>query len=228
LDGDPHPSGGGRVRGAGSAGTRPRVRAMARDWRGAGLSAGARDVLDLSSAQEGVCEQRQGMLARGLGREWTRQHPTLMRVFKPRRGRATGRPWGAAGGLRPPRPWAVGGLRDHGAVCPWMRWVPGARGDRRGDRLGPAPVWQRTATPPRPPPRPRAVAPRIMAATRVHRQTPPRGSQPALPPPVAAVTRPAAGIAVGADAPVGAGPPRDDPHTHQAKAVVMLVSLNNS
>jgi hypothetical protein len=49
---------------------------MARYWGGAGLSAGARGVLDLSSAQEDVFEQRQGMLALGLGREWLRQHPT--------------------------------------------------------------------------------------------------------------------------------------------------------
>lgn len=36
LGGDPHPRGCRRVRGTGSAGTRPRVRAMARYWRGAG------------------------------------------------------------------------------------------------------------------------------------------------------------------------------------------------
>ena len=38
---------------------------MARYWRGAGLSASARCVLDLSSAQEGAFEQSLGMLALG-------------------------------------------------------------------------------------------------------------------------------------------------------------------
>ena len=129
----------------------------------------------------------------------------------PLRGRATGRTWGAACGIRTPRQWAVGGRRAQGAGCPLMRWVPGARGDISGDRQCPDPVGQRTATPPRPPPLPRSVSPMRMEATRAPRKKPPRRAPPALPPHWAAVNLPAAGIDGGADAHAVAVPPSDDP-----------------
>jgi transposase len=51
----------------------------------------------------------------------------------------------------------------------------------------------------------------IMAATMAHRQQPPRRSQPALPPQLAAVNLHAAGIDVGAEAHDVAVPPSADP-----------------
>jgi hypothetical protein len=92
-----------------------------------------------------------------------------------------------------------------------MRVVPGARGDPGGDRHGPDPVWQRPSTPPLPPPLPRSVFPVMTEATMAPRQPQQPRSQSARPPHLAAVTRHAAGIDVGADAHAVAVPPRDDP-----------------
>jgi hypothetical protein len=50
----------------------------------------------------------------------------------------------------------------------------------------------------------------LMEATMAHRQKPQRRSQPALPPPLAAVNLHAAGIDVGAEAHDVAVPPSDD------------------
>jgi hypothetical protein len=92
-----------------------------------------------------------------------------------------------------------------------MRVVPGARGDTSGDRQCPDPVWKSTASPPLPSPLLLSVSPLIMAATMAPRQKLPRRSQPALPPPLAAVNLRAAGIDVGAEAHDVAVPPSDDP-----------------
>ena len=95
-------------------------------------------------------------------------------------------------------------------MCPLMRVVPGARGDTRGDRRCPDPVWKRTATPPLPPPLPRSVSPGMTEATMARRKPQQPRSQAALPPQLAAVTLHAAGIDVGADAHDVAVPPTDD------------------
>jgi hypothetical protein len=96
-------------------------------------------------------------------------------------------------------------------VCPVRRLVPGARGDTRGDRRGPAPVWTRTVMPPLPSPLPLAVGPVLREATRARRQRPHPRSQAALPPQRAAVTLHAVGIDVGAEAHDVAVPPRAEP-----------------
>jgi hypothetical protein len=129
----------------------------------------------------------------------------------PLRGRATGRNWRAGGGLLTPRPWAVCGRRANGAVCPCLRLGPGARGDIRGDRPGPDPVWKRPATPPLPPPRRCAVSPGLPAVTMARRTLPQPRAKTVLPPQRAAVNLHAAGIDVGAEAHEVAVPPRDDP-----------------
>ena len=43
-------------------------------------------------------------------------------------------------------------VQANGAVCPYIRLVPGARGDSSGDRLAPDPVWKSALIPllPRP------------------------------------------------------------------------------
>jgi hypothetical protein len=97
-----------------------------------------------------------------------------------------------------------------GAVCPFMRLVPGACGGTSGARRRPDPVWKSPSTPPLPRPRPLAVSPvrvEVVMAQRKPKQT---RSKSALPPPLAAVNLPAAGLDMGAETHDVAVPPSDN------------------
>lgn len=92
-----------------------------------------------------------------------------------------------------------------------MRLVPGVRGDTRGDRRRPDPVWKRAATAPLPRPLSLPVPVVIVEAAMAQRQRKAPRSQSSLPPQWAAVNLHAAGIDVGAEVHYVAVPPSDDP-----------------
>jgi hypothetical protein len=98
-------------------------------------------------------------------------------------------------------------VQANGALCPVVRLVPGARGDIHGDRLAPDPVWQSASIPrlPRPLCSPHRASVEVIMAPRKQQTTP------ALPPQLAAVNLPAAGLDIGAEAHFVAVPPSDDP-----------------
>jgi hypothetical protein len=133
-----------------------------------------------------------------------------MRVFRPLRGRATGRNWAADDALCPWSPGVVRGGCGLGALCPLMRVVLGACGDTSGDRRWPAPVWKSPFREPLPRPLSLALSYVIVEVVMAQRQPTWGRSKPALPPQLAAVHLHAAGLDVGAEAHDVAVPPRDD------------------
>ena len=96
-------------------------------------------------------------------------------------------------------------------MYPCLRLVLGARGDTSGDRRWPDPVWKRTLRWPLPRPLSLALSHVIVEVVMAQRKPKLVRSKLALPPPLAAVKRHAAGIAVGVEAHEEAVPPRDDP-----------------
>jgi transposase len=95
-----------------------------------------------------------------------------------------------------------------------MRLAPGARGDTRGDRLCPDPVWKRAAMPqfPRALPQPLSSGWGEEARARSKPKTARADTRrPPLPPQLAAVNLHAAGLDIGAEAHDVAVPPSDDP-----------------
>jgi hypothetical protein len=67
-------------------------------------------------------------------------------------------------------------------VCPFMRLVLGARGDTRGDRRWPDPVWKSTLIGPLPRPLSLALSPVIVEVVMVQRKPKLVRSKPTLPP----------------------------------------------